>query len=121
MTLVYRGHWCPFCNGYLKDLQSVLGSIKAAQGVAVTVTAENAEFLPTMRAQTGFEGEMISNPENKIATELNEKYGLSVAISEKKGYPHGMAQPAVLVLKKDGTELFKWAIVPSLVSSKVDQ
>jgi hypothetical protein len=40
---------------------------------------------------------------------------VDVAITEKDGYEHGMAQPAILVLKKDETVLESWAIVPSLV------
>ena len=39
-----------------------------------------------------------------------------MAISEKGGYPFGMAQPAVVVLKRDGGVLFSWAIVPGMVS-----
>lgn len=69
-----------------------------------------------MRSQTGFTGEMLSDPENKIAAMVLEDYGLKVAITEKKGYEHGMAQPAVLVLQKDGTVLYKWAIDPGVVS-----
>jgi peroxiredoxin len=112
---VYRGHWCPFCCAYLKDLQSIAGSIEAAHGIAVTITSEGPDFLPTMRSQTGFRGEMIADPENTIATKMKASRDLSIAISEKKGYSHGMAQPAVIVLKKDGTVLYQWAIMPGLV------
>ena len=42
---------------------------------------------------------------------------MNVAITEKKGYEFGLAQPAVVVLKKGGEVLESWAIVPSLVSS----
>lgn len=71
-----------------------------------------------MRSQTGFTGEMIVDTEDTIAAKLKASHDLSVAISERKGYPHSMAQPAVIVLKKDGTVLYQWAIVPGLVSDQ---
>lgn len=46
---------------------------------------------------------------------FRDKDLLDVAISEKKGYEHGMAQPAILVIGRDGEVLEKWAIVPSVV------
>ena len=62
--------------------------------------------------------------ENELAKFLKQQGTLDVAISEKKGYVKGMAQPAVLAVrygKGAGTEkeevLESWAIVPSLVSA----
>jgi peroxiredoxin len=112
----YRGHWCPFCQSYLNQLQSLTGSIAAANGVSVAVTAEAASELPAMRKASGYTSQTIVDPDNILARELKRRGLLDVAVSDKKGYPHGMAQPAVLVLTKDGTVLFKWAVVPALVS-----
>ncbi len=56
---------------------------------------------------------------------VKERYELEVAVSEKKGYENGMAQPAILVLRggkggdmMGGKEavLEKWAIVPSTMN-----
>merc|ERR1711939_1272214 len=91
----YRGHWCPFCRAYLTTLTSL---------------------LPEMRKSTGYEGEAIVDESNELVGYLREKFGWEVAITERKGYEHGMAQPGVLVLKKDGEVLEKWAIVPSLMN-----
>lgn len=65
---------------------------------------------------SGYTGEVIADPRNKIAAELKQRGNLDVAISSKSGYEHGMAQPAVLVMKNDGTVLFDWAIVPGLMN-----
>ena len=81
------------------------------------ITAEAAGSLPKTRAATGYNGEAISDPDHAIAGELKGRFELDVAISDKGGYPYGMAQPAVLVLKNDGTVVYKWAIVPKLVCS----
>lgn len=68
-----------------------------------------------MAKLTGYTGNAISDPSNEIVKDFKSKGLVDVAITEKKGYEHGMAQPAVLVLKKDGTVLYSWAIVPALV------
>jgi len=82
----------------------------------VILTSEPATFLPEMRKSTGYEGEAIVDESNELVGYLREKFGWEVAITERKGYEHGMAQPGVLVLKKDGEVLEKWAIVPSLMN-----
>lgn len=69
-----------------------------------------------MRAATGYRGEAINDPRNTIAAEFKKRGLVSVAISDKKGYEHGMAQPAVLVVTSKGTPLESWACVPSMVS-----
>ena len=69
-----------------------------------------------MLSKTKYSGETIVDPENVLATELKSRGQLNVAISEKGGYPHGMAQPAVLVVDRNGKPLVSWAIVPGVVS-----
>ena len=116
----YRGHWCPFCMSYLRTFASLARDIKAAGGVPVIATAEPSEHLASTRASTGYDGEAIVDPQNLLAEELRRRGLIEVAITEKKGYAHGMAQPSVLVLTgADGADpkvLQKWAIVPSMVS-----
>ena len=89
----------------------------AAHGTPLIVTAEVETHLGATRSQTGYNGEAIVDPENLLAKELKGRGLLDVAISDKSGYEHGMAQPACLVMKKDGTVIYHWAIVPSLVRS----
>lgn len=119
----YRGHWCPFCRAFLTTLQSLAPAITAARGKAVTITSEPLEYLDTMRKSTGWDGEGISDPENKLVQYFKERDMVNVAISTALGatggrtyYAHGMAQPAILAVRKNGEVLEKWAIVPSLVS-----
>jgi peroxiredoxin len=111
----YRGHWCPFCISYTKALQTLTSKISAARGKTVIATAEAHEHLDAFRKSTGYTETAIVDPENALAKELNTRGLLDIAISEKPGYPNGMAQPGVLVIKKDGTVLYNWAIVPSIV------
>lgn len=114
-VVFYRGSWCPFCQAYLKALQSLTPRITAAGGKIFTVTSEDASQLPKMRDASGYTGETIVDPENLLAKELKRRGIVDVAISEHKGYPHGMAQPAVLIGGKQRV-WYKWAIVPGTVS-----
>lgn len=126
-SLVYRGHWCPFCIAYLKSLQKISNSIKAQNGAILVVTAENESELAATQTASGYQGEIVVDTENLLATELKGRGMLDVAITEKKGYEHGMAQPAVLAVrgaagKEDGSQgevLYRWAIVPGLVSRPI--
>lgn len=69
-----------------------------------------------MQVASGYTGETIIDTKNELARELKRRGLVDVAISERKGYDNGMAQPAVLVIK-DQTVLYHWAISPSRVSN----
>jgi hypothetical protein len=111
---------------YLKTLHSLEAPIAAAGGKIIVVTAEPLEHLSETRKASGYEGLVIIDEANSLAKELKRRGLIDVAISEKKGYKEGMAQPAILVGRQirggDGmmTEerevLEKWAIVPSAMN-----
>ncbi|EAQ87435.1 predicted protein [Chaetomium globosum CBS 148.51] len=106
--LYYRGHWCPFCIAHFKQLIAISDEIKAAGGVIAAATAEVPEHLDKFRASTGFSDTVIVDPENELAKHLKKKELLDVAITDSqlyqlRGYKHGLAQPALLVMKRDGT------------------
>ena len=101
---------------YMKSLQKILPSVERRNGYIVAVTAEDVSQVQAMRDASGFTGEVIVDQDHLLLHELKTRFGVDVAISEKKGYPHGMAQPAIMVQKRDKTVLYSWAIVPSLVS-----
>eukprot|EP00465_Bigelowiella_longifila_P002029 CAMPEP_0185263852 /NCGR_PEP_ID=MMETSP1359-20130426/16910_1 /TAXON_ID=552665 /ORGANISM="Bigelowiella longifila, Strain CCMP242" /LENGTH=159 /DNA_ID=CAMNT_0027851703 /DNA_START=319 /DNA_END=798 /DNA_ORIENTATION=- len=57
--------------------------------------------------------DVFSDPENELAIASSFK----VAISDKEGYPNGMAQPALIILTKGGAkEIFNWRIQPSVMN-----
>ncbi|GAB1320972.1 hypothetical protein MFIFM68171_11182 [Madurella fahalii] len=120
--LYYRGHWCPFCIAHLKELAAVSDGIKAGGGTVAAVTAEEAPVaVDKVRSATAFADPVIVDPENVLVAELKRRGLLDVAVSDSqiyrlRGYKHGLAQPALLVVKRDGTVLQRWAIVPSLMN-----
>ena len=99
---------------YIKDMEHILPQIEKEGGKAVIITAQSADKLPGFLAKTKFSGETIVDEDTKLVTELKNRNFVNVAVSDKGGYPHGMIQPAVLVLRKD-TPLYSWAIKPSMV------
>ena len=110
---------------YLSQLHTIESSISAAGGSLLVVTSEPQEHVAATRQASGLQATILVDTENVLAEYLRTPGTLNVAISEKKGYVNGMAQPAVLVVKRgEGTEkqhvLERWAIVPSMVSSLCD-
>ncbi|KAE8446007.1 hypothetical protein EG329_012646 [Mollisiaceae sp. DMI_Dod_QoI] len=124
-VVFYRGHWCPFCRAYLRTLQGLSPSITSLGGKTLIITSEPASFLAETRSLTSYSGDAIVDTKNTLVEFVKERYELEVAVSEKKGYENGMAQPAILVLRggkggdmMGGKEavLEKWAIVPSTMN-----
>ena len=124
MCLDFRGHWCPFCRSYIEQLQSLLPSITSfssnpssnrSKGTCLLVTAEDPIHMTELRQMTKYTGPSLNDTENILANELWKRGLIDVAITPRDGYPHDMAQPAVLFMK--GKEVQEsWAIVPSTVS-----
>ncbi|ORY15867.1 hypothetical protein BCR34DRAFT_558206 [Clohesyomyces aquaticus] len=108
----------------MRTLQDLSSDITSHGGTTLIVTAEPASFLPEMRKITGYSGAAINDPENSLVPLVKERYGLEIAVSEKKGYVNGMAQPGILILRggktgnggREGEVLEKWAIVPSTMN-----
>ena len=102
---------------YLTTLSRLLPQIASAGGKVLIVTAEPGEqnLAATRKSANNYSGEAVVDPEHKLANYLREKGLLDVAITEKGGYVKGVAQPAILVVKRDGEVLEQWAIKPSTV------
>lgn len=117
----YRGHWCPFCTSYLSTLNSLSPEISSYGGRTVAITSELEEHVPSTRKSSGYDGEVIIDPENKLVKYFKEKNMAEVAISSMeiamglRKYEFGMAQPAILVVGREEEVLESWAIVPNFV------
>ena len=100
---------------YLKDLQCLSSRMWGANCTPLIITAEPIEHLAATRTASGYTGQAIVDPTHAIAQDFKERGLLDVAITPKNGYEHGMAQPAILELRRDYTALYAWAIVPAWV------
>ena len=92
VVVFYRGAWCPFCNKYLNTLQKNMEQIKAAGGILVAVSVENADRSQAVAKKNELTYTVLSDPNLTVARmfkivyqmpdELNAKYksgGLDVA------------------------------------------
>eukprot|EP00029_Vermamoeba_vermiformis_P010728 TRINITY_DN570_c1_g1_i2.p1 TRINITY_DN570_c1_g1~~TRINITY_DN570_c1_g1_i2.p1 ORF type:complete len:216 (+),score=56.07 TRINITY_DN570_c1_g1_i2:403-1050(+) len=113
----YRGLWCPWCSGYLKELnKSFVKKIRAVGGELFAVTAQELVDGKAATQEWNLDFQTVVDTSNELA-----KY-LKVNITPKKEtyftehptwYPNGLAQPALIVVDQQGRTLYHWAIVPS--------
>lgn len=100
----YRGHWCPFCQAFLKGLQ--------AQGIGppvrlLAVSADPPDVSEKLRHKLGLTFPILSDPEVRLIEALGLPW-----LSK---HPHALSypkktflQPAVLMWQPDGQLAFAW-------------
>ncbi len=113
----FRGKWCPFCQGYLKELNGpFLDDLQSEGGALYAITADSAKAAADAKAEWGLRYEVMSDPSLTFARRFE------IAITPKEetplaavpgAYPQGMSQTGVVVMDRLGTVLLHWAVVPS--------
>lgn len=113
IKVFFRGDWCPWCNGYLRDFNSHLEKVRGLGGSIVGITSQIGN---QSKANNGLDFDIEVDAENIEA----KKYNIFITpkaetpLAEVDGvYENGMVQPGVVVESADGTILYHWAIVPS--------
>lgn len=113
IKVFFRGDWCPWCNGYLRDFNSHLATIRGLGGSVVGVTSQVGN---QSKENNGLDFDVVVDAENVEA----KKYDIFVTpkaetpLAEVDGvYVNGMVQPGVVVEDAAGKVLYRWAIVPS--------
>ena len=114
VKVFFRGDWCPWCSGYLKDFnEQALDQIQKLGGKIVGITSQAGN---QSQQQLGLNFEIQVDEENSEA----KKYGIFITpkaetpFKDVDGvYPNGMVQPGVVIENSEGKILYKWAIVPS--------
>lgn len=113
IKVFFRGDWCPWCNGYLRDFNSHLETIRALGGDVVGITSQIGN-------QSKANNELDFDIQVDAANIEAAKYDIYITpkaetpLAEVDGvYENGMVQPGVVVEDADGNILYRWAIVPS--------
>ncbi|MEM9279915.1 MAG: redoxin domain-containing protein [Pseudomonadota bacterium] len=113
IKVFFRGDWCPWCNGYLRDFNSELTTIKNHGGSVVGITSQVGN---QSAANNNLDFDVIVDEKNVEA----KKYNIFVTPKEETplkdvdgAYVHGMVQPGVVIEDADGKILYRWAIEPS--------
>ncbi|MGD1913254.1 MAG: peroxiredoxin family protein [Rivularia sp. (in: cyanobacteria)] len=114
VKVFFRGDWCPWCSGYLKDFNDqALDKIQELGGQVIGITSQAGN---QSQKQLGLNFNIQIDEENIEA----KKYGIFITpkaeshLKDVDGvYPNGMVQPGVIIEDSEGKILYKWAIVPS--------
>ena len=113
----FRGSWCPFCQGYLKELNSdFLRDLRAAGGEMIAVTAQSLAGAEAAKTDWALDYDAVSDASlalaNRFDIAITPKAQTPLAGVEDE-YPNGMSQPGVVILDQTGKVLVRWAINPS--------
>jgi peroxiredoxin len=71
VVVIYRGVWCPFCQGQLRELAKHEADFKKAKTAVFFVSNEDAETQERMRKSVGASSyfRFLSDPEAKLGKE----------------------------------------------------
>ena len=83
VLVFYRGSWCPFCNTYLRKLQTRVTDIKAAGGTLVAVSVETPDASMAIAKKNELNYTVLSDPNLDLARKLSIVYQLPPATDEK--------------------------------------
>ncbi|NEQ67638.1 MAG: redoxin domain-containing protein [Symploca sp. SIO2D2] len=114
VKVFFRGDWCPWCSGYLKDFNDqALHKIQELNGKIVGITSQVGN---QSQKELGLNFDIQIDEENIEA----KKYGIFITpkaetpLKDADGiYPNGMVQPGIVIEDTEGKILYKWAIIPS--------
>ncbi|MEM6942237.1 MAG: redoxin domain-containing protein [Pseudomonadota bacterium] len=108
--IFYRGKWCPFCEGQIRELNGTfLKDLRAQGGELFGVTSQSQEGVDQASKQWGLDYKLVSDFENVLA----KRFDISITPKDIPGeYPNDMAQPGVVIVDQTGKVLVHWAIDP---------
>lgn len=120
VLVFYRGHWCPFCQSYLRELNGDFRTkVEAAGGRLIGITSQSTELANEAKQDWGLDYDVVSDPSNALATQ----FGINITAKadtpmadHPTEYPNGMSQTGVIVLNKAGDVVYKWAVDPTEVN-----
>lgn len=113
----FRGHWCPFCEGYLSELNGdFLRDLRAAGGELFAVTAQSQAGADAAKSDWALDYDVLSDQALTLANRFNiaTTPKAQTPLAEIEGeYPNGMSQPGVVILDQAGKALVHWAVNPN--------
>lgn len=99
----YRGHWCPYCMGQLKELNELaVPAAKAAKVPLAVLSVDTPEESEATRQKFGFEFPLLS-----VGPEALEAYNIVNPVNWKD--KPAIAHPGVFVVGSDGKLTYAFA------------
>ncbi|CAE7257835.1 CPK4 [Symbiodinium sp. CCMP2592] len=86
----------------------------ASKGFAIYgLVSQPQSEADSAKEEWGISYDIIGSPDVSLVKHLADEKIINLVISEKKNYPNGMVQPALLFLRRsDRAVLFSWAVAP---------
>lgn len=78
VLLFYRGHWCPYCNKQLSQMEDSLDFITDKGGIVVAVTPEKPEYIDQTIEKTNASFLILHDKDLNIMN----KYGVGFELSD---------------------------------------
>lgn len=101
LVVFYRGHHCPVCRGYLKQLDGLLGDLAQAGATSVVaVSGDDEERAGRSVEDWGIEHLQVGYGQS---VESMREWGLFVSKGIKEGEPDQFGEPGLFVVRPDGT------------------
>lgn len=117
VLVFFRGSWCPFCQGYLREMNKGFATaIRKHGGELIAITSQSEGAAKQAHDDWGLGYPVHSDPANVLARRFDVAItpkAQTVLADDPKEYPAGMAQPAVVALDRTGQVIFRWAIDPN--------
>ncbi|MGH1492789.1 MAG: peroxiredoxin-like family protein [Acidimicrobiales bacterium] len=117
VLVFYRGHWCPFCQSYLRELNGEFRTqLQAIGGRMIGITSQSPELAAEAKQAWALDYDVISDPSNALA----QRFDINITAKTETPmadhpteYPNGMSQTGVIVLDRSGEVIYNWAVDPT--------
>jgi peroxiredoxin len=119
LLVFYRGHWCPYCNRHLSELQEIADSLQELGVSLVAIAPEKPEYLAEMKKETGASFTFLYDEAYRMikaydlaflpseATRLKYKTFLGADLSELSGDSREwLPVPATFLIDSEG--IIRW-------------
>lgn len=121
VLVFYRGHWCPYCNKYLKKLEDSLQLIKEKGATLVAVTPELPDYVSKTVEKTSAEYSILYDEELKIMKAYDVEFEVpentltryrnsGIKINEINGFRNGnfLPIPATYIIDKEANITYRF-------------
>jgi ankyrin repeat protein len=126
----YRGSWSRACKNMLEKLNHIVDDVHALNGELIGVSSESAASRNVMKSLR-LSYNVIDDEKGLLAKQLGvkvskkhsaamtglitllQKHNISGIMSNiEENYPNGMAQPAIVIVRRDGQVVYRWLSTP---------
>jgi peroxiredoxin len=96
VVIFYRGHWCPFCQRQLSELQANVVEFEKLNANLIAVSAD-PEDIEKMQTKSGVKFELYADPDL-----------VAIKAFDVLDEPNGISRPAVFIVDQKGMIRFRY-------------